>query len=58
METDDTDSFQLSPENKKIYEEASEWLEEKIQRRIENTIHGLRTSRFGVPWVHDLLYDR
>ncbi|KAF9094031.1 hypothetical protein BGX27_001536, partial [Mortierella sp. AM989] len=48
----------LSSENKKIYDEASEWFENKIQRKIKDTITGLRTDRFSIPWIHDLLYDR
>ena len=57
-ETDETSSFELSSKNRKIYEQAGEWLETKIQRKMEDTIEGLRTDRFGIPWVHDLLYER
>ncbi|KAG0197233.1 hypothetical protein BGX28_009259, partial [Mortierella sp. GBA30] len=58
VETDEAGLFQLSSENKKVYDEASEWFENKIQRKIEDTIKGLRTNRFSIPWIHDLLYDR
>ncbi|KAF9331136.1 hypothetical protein BG006_005995 [Podila minutissima] len=58
VETDETDSFQFSSENQKIYDEASEWFENRIQRKIEDTIKGLCNNRFDIPWVHDLLYDR
>lgn len=58
VETDETGSFQLSCENKKVYDEASEWFENKIQRKIDDTLKGLRADRFSVPWIHDLLYDR
>ncbi|KAG0020242.1 hypothetical protein BGZ82_011645 [Podila clonocystis] len=57
VETDETDSFQFSSENQKIYDEASEWFENRIQRKIEDTIKGLCDHRFDIPWVHDLLYD-
>ncbi|KAG0279680.1 hypothetical protein BGZ95_000558 [Linnemannia exigua] len=58
VEIDDTSSFQLSSENRKVYDKACEWFENKIQRKIEDTIKGLRTDRFSIPWIHDLLYDR
>ncbi|KAF9997110.1 hypothetical protein BGZ65_007315 [Modicella reniformis] len=54
VETDDTGSFHLGFENKKIYDEASEWFENTIQRKIDDTIKGkgLRTDRFSIPWIH------
>ncbi|KAG0048621.1 hypothetical protein BGZ83_006440 [Gryganskiella cystojenkinii] len=58
VETDGTGSFVLSSENQKIFEEAGEWLETKIKRKIKDTIKGVRADRFAIPWVHDLLYER
>ncbi|KAF8956670.1 hypothetical protein BGZ46_002338 [Entomortierella lignicola] len=58
VETDVTETFQLSDDDKKVYDEAREWFGNKIQRKIDDTIADLRGDRFRIPWIHDLLYDR